>query len=262
MVNKQEKKIVYKEEITKLLLFLLEIACYDVKNSKNFEEDYMKRLKFRKQTDWKKFRASIDLLDDTEYAMISFFKYQLGDVKNENNDFGELYLRLYGILNAVYLQINALKELSNLLNYPNRNKLSKKFESLDIYKLRGIAGAHTIDYMYDKDTLETQKDISKYTSFRIVQAHLGKTCNNIVAIDENNLLFEFNLLNCLIEYEKFATELLIDLINHSIVTLVHDKETKNELRERLHVLLPDLIEYKSIDENKNIKINKVIRGRG
>jgi len=55
---------VYKDQITHFLLLLLEIAGSD-----DFEEAYRKRLKFQKQTDWKKFRASVDLLDDTEYAI-------------------------------------------------------------------------------------------------------------------------------------------------------------------------------------------------
>lgn len=250
MKHKKGKEIVYKEQVTKLLLLLLEIAGHDTTYSDSFEEDYRKRLKFQKQTDWKRFRASIDLLDDTEYALMSFFKYQLGDLKNKNSDLGEVYLRLYGILNAVYLQMNAFKELSKLLNYPKRDIVSKDFEKLDIYKLRGIAGSHTVDYLYDKETFTQQKNIHRTTSFRIVQMHLEKTGSKIVTIDENNLTFEFNLLICLYEYERIATELLINLINHSIKTLVYDKDTKIEMRRRLEELLLNLMDYTTLDENK------------
>jgi len=248
--SNSDEETIHKEQITDLLLKLLEIGGRDIKNSDNFDEDYKKRLKFQKKTDWKKFRASIDLLDDTEYALMSFFKYQLGNLKNQNKDTGELYLRLYGILNAVYLQIEAYKQLSNLLNYPDRDKVKKKFEQLDIYKLRGIAGAHTVDYLYDKETLGKQKNINQTTSFRIVQMHLEETGSNIVALDENNITFNFNLLYCLYEYERIATELLVNLIKHSIKTLIFDKETKTKMRERLDELMPNLIDYSKIDENK------------
>jgi hypothetical protein len=248
--KKPTVEVVHKEQITNLLLAILSVAERDTRYSDNFELDLQKRLKFQKITDIKKFRASIDLLDDTEYALFSFFKYQLGDLKSENKDFGELYIRLYGILNAVYLQISAFEELSKLLNYPKRVKISKDFKKLEIYKLRGIAGSHTIDYLYDNETFAKQNNIHRTTSFRIVQMYLEKTAKKIVAIDENNISFEYNLYDSLLEYERIATKLLISLINHSINQLVNDKETKSNLKERLDELLPNLIDYSKLDENK------------
>jgi hypothetical protein len=253
MKKKTSIEIIYKEQLTHLLLWILDIAGQDIQNSKDFEEDYKKRLKFQKKTDWKRYRASVDLLDDTEYALISFFKYQLGDVRNKNNDPGELYLRLYGILNAVYLQMNAFKELSNLLNYPDRNNVPKSFECLDIYKLRGIAGAHTVDYLYDKETLIKQKGIQRSTSFRIYQMYLEKTGGKIEVIDENDLIYTFNLMTCLLEYEKIATELLLNLIHHSIKSLVSEKKTKKKMQDRLKEYLSNLVDYSKLDENRKYK---------
>lgn len=253
MAKKDSKEIVYKEQVTHLLLLLLEIADHDTKYSKDFEEDYRKRLKFQKQTDWKRFRACIDLLDDTDYAIVNCFEYQLGDLKTKKNDIGEIYLRLYGVLNAVYLQMNAYSTLSNLLNYPNRELLQKEFERLDIYKLRGIAGAHTVDYLYDKETLEANGLKYKTTSFRIVQMYLERTGSKIVALDENGISYEFNLLEILIQYENIARQLLVRLIEHSIKTLVYEKETKQEIKNRLNDLLPSLLDYKSLNKNEKHK---------
>jgi len=132
--NRPQAEIVHKEQLTHLLLILLQVAGNDAEYSKDFEEAYRKRLKFQKQTDWKRYRASVDVIDDTEQAILSAFKYQLGDLKNNNQDYGETYLRLYGILNAVYLQMNAFKVIANLLNYPKREQVMKTFESLDIYR--------------------------------------------------------------------------------------------------------------------------------
>ena len=249
MVKKDKKEIVYKERVTSLLLLLLEIAGKDTKNAEDFDEAYKKRLRFQKQSDWKRFRACIDLLDDTEYAIINCFEYQLGELKNIKNDLGEIYLRLYGILNAVYLQMNAYSTLSNLLNYPHRKLIQKEFENLDIYKLRGIAGAHTTDYLYDKETMEEKRPKNRKTSFRIVQMYLEKTGSKIVALDENEILFEFNLLEILIQYENIARKLLVGLIEHSIETIVFEKENKNEMKNRLYALLPLLLDYKTLNKN-------------
>lgn len=246
------KEIIYKEQITHLLLLILDIAGYDTRHSKDFEEEYKKRLKFQKQTDWKRYRASIDVLNDTEYAIMSAFKYQLGDLSNNNYDSGEIYIRLYGILNAVYLQMNAYKEIAFLVNFPKKDDLSKLFEELDIYKLRGIAGSHTPKYLHDDKTVK-DNGINKTTSFRIIQFHLEKTGSKIVAQDENDITFNFNLLKCLTEYEKIVTDLLIQLINHVIKVLVLKKEDKEEMRNRLKEMLPNLIDYSKINENKKFE---------
>ncbi|MBE7646697.1 hypothetical protein [Tenacibaculum finnmarkense] len=248
-----EKKIIQKEQITHFLLLILNISGNEISNSIDIDEAFKRRLKFQKKTDWKRFRASVDLLDDTEYGIISAFTYQLGNLENKNNDFGEINLRLYGILNAVYLQMNAFEEISILLNHSSRAEIRKKFHKLDIYKLRGIAGAHTVDYLYDKETLAKNPKIFKNTSFRIVQSYLEKTGNKIVVIDENDLWSEYNLISLLIEYEKIATELLIEIIRFAINKLILKKEQKIEIEQELSKLIPNLIDYTTLDKNKNYR---------
>ncbi|WCC45996.1 hypothetical protein [Tenacibaculum finnmarkense] len=124
---------------------------------------------------------------------------------------------------------------------------------MDIYKLRGIAGAHTVDYLYDKETLAKNPKIFKKTSFRIVQSYLEKTGNKIVVIDENDLWSEYNLISLLIEYEKIATELLIEIIRFAINKLILKKEQKIEIEQELSKLIPNLIDYTTLDKNKNYR---------
>ena len=254
-MQSKKKEIIHKEQITKFLLLPIQIIGNDLKYSKDFEKDLIKQMKFQNSTDLNKYRACVDLLDDTEYALNSFFKYQLGDLKIKNNDFGELYLRLYGILNAVYLQMSGFETLARLLNHPKRDNISKEFEKLDIYKLRGIAGSHTVNYMYDKETRQ-QDNVKKNTSFRIIQMNLDKEGSKLTALDENNLIFDFNILDCLYEYENKATSLLFELIEHAFNKFVNKKDIKNEFLEKLNKLRPDLICYKNINENIKYKIKE------
>lgn len=256
MDNSSGKEIIYKEQITYLLLLTLQIAADDVKGAKDFENAFKKRLRFQKQTDWKRFRASVDLLDDTEYAIMSAFRYQLGDMKVDNRDTGELFLRLYGVLNAVYLQMYAFKEIANLLNLENSNQVELDFKRLGIYRLRNIAAAHTVDYKYDDD-FRREHGINGTTSFRIVQSRLEKTGSYIQAIDENGISIEFNLLNLLTEYEAAARALLLRLIHHSVNTLVLKRNDKTEIRKRLDEMLPYLIDYSKINMNERYKAELV-----
>ncbi|MFA5970778.1 MAG: hypothetical protein WC780_00395 [Lentimicrobiaceae bacterium] len=251
MKKRPKTEITYKSQVTHLLLLLLQIADSDSQDSADYEEAYRKRLKFQKQTDWKRFRASVDLLDDTENAIRSAFEFQLGDQRNNNDDFGETYLRLYGVLNAVYLQIGAFKEIAKLLNYPFLKNLNKTFENLEIYKLRGMAGAHTVDYIYDAKTLKMQEGINKTTSFRIVQMHLEKTGKNIKLLDENNITYDYNLLQILTDYEKIATTILIDLIKHAVKTLVYQKDQKKLILESIEEYILNLLDYSALDKNKD-----------
>lgn len=256
MDNSSGKEIVYKEQITYLLLLILQIAADDVKGAKDFEGAFKKRLRFQKQTDWKRFRASVDLLDDTEYAIMSAFRYQLGDMRIDNRDTGELFLRLYGVLNAVYLQINAFRVLANLVNLYDSKQEDTNLKKLGIYRLRNIVAAHTIDYQYD-DGFHKKHGINGTTSFRIVQSRLEKTGSNIEALDENGISLEFNLLNLLTEYEAAAKTLLLKLTHHSINTLVLRKEDKAELRRRLNEMLPYLIDYSKINMNGRFRTESI-----
>ena len=243
------KEVVYKDQIFHLLMLLLEQARIKTRDQDCTYKAMSKWLKFQTVTDWKRYQSAIHLLGDTEQAIASAFKYQLGDESNRNSDWGETQLRLYGVLNAVYLQISAYQTIMNLLNFPTRQEAIKSFYKLDIYKLRGMVGAHTIDYLYDEDTLKNSNGVSKTTSFSILQYCLDKTGERIELIDKNGLHFSYNLLKVLFEYESMATELLIKLIKYSIEKY-YKGEDKQDMNKRLESLLPNLINYSSTDQNK------------
>lgn len=247
--KKTERKEVYKSEIFHLLMLLLEHAKWQTVKQDCTYEAMAKYLKFQHTTDWRRYQSSIHLLEDTDLAIRSAFEYQLGDLSQSNRDYGEMNLRLYGILNAVYLQMGAYEVIMNLLNYPNRQNVSTSFQRLGIYKLRGIAGAHTADYLHDEETIKNNAGIRKTTSFSIMQFNLEKTGKCIHAMDQNGLSFEFNLLEVLTEYEKMATNLLVQIIQHS-KTFYKTKKDKAYIQERLEELLPNLMDYTKMNENE------------
>jgi hypothetical protein len=256
MSTKNTKEVFNKERITSILLSIINIAGTKVKNNDDYEEVFRKELKFQKKTDWLKYRACVDLIDDTELAIIDAFEYQLGYLKRKVKK-GEIYLRLYGILNAVYLQMNAIYELTKLTNYPNPKKIDSDFQNLNIYKLRGMAASHTTDYLLHNDYSAKYTINSKTTSFRIYACYIEETGSDIKVIDDHRNIFEFNLLEILTEYENLQRELLIQLINHVINKLVYTKDVKIELKARLNEIVPNLIDYSTINKNKEFKKQQI-----
>jgi len=244
-----KKAIVHKEEITYFLRCLLDIAGQETEQGDGYEKRFAERLNFQNETEWKKYRAAIDLLDDTEYAIISAFEYQLGDLNNKNRDVNGMYLRLYGILNAVYLQMSAYQELVELLKFCNKYELKKIFKSLNIYKLRNIAGAHTLDFDSDKEILGNEK----VTSFRIFQGDLDATGTYIKVLSQHGTFIQYELLSLLHEYEYSSRDLLIKLVKHALNNLVNDKEQRSDLIHQLEKKLKNLIDYTKIDKNKAVK---------
>lgn len=249
-----EKKV-YKEEIINLLLIPLQSASIKNRNNVDFENQYRKDLKFQDNLDWKDYRACVDLIVDTEYAIENAFEIQLGDLRDKGNNPGEMYIRLYGILNAVYLQIGAIRKLLNLINHPERDTLGEGLTALDIYKLRGMAGAHTVDYMYDEKFLMQNPDLKRYSSFRLIQSSLNKTGARIQLVDRNSNVFTFSLLESLGEYERIVWEMIINIIEFVRTKLVHNKSHRLLMRSQLEAKLPGLIDYVSIDKNKEWQRN-------
>lgn len=245
----------YKEEIINLLLIPLESASISNRNDIDFENQYRKDLKFQDNLDWKDYRACVDLIVDTEYAIQNTFEIQLGDLSIKDNNLGEMYIRLYGILNAVYLQIGAIKKLLNLVNHPQRDLLKASLNNLEIYKFRGMAGAHTVDYIYDEQFLTQNPDSKKNSSFRPIQSSLNKAGSRIQLIDRNGHIFTFNLLDTLKEYEGKVWEIIIDVIKYVQNNLIKNKSHKQIMGSQLESKLPSLIDYSKIDKNKKWQRN-------
>jgi hypothetical protein len=62
-----------------------------------------------------------------------------------------------------------------------------------------------------------------------------------------------NLLEILIQYDNIVRQLLVKLIEHYIKSVVYDKDTKQEINNRLKDLLPSLLDYKTLNKNEKNK---------
>lgn len=82
------------------------------------------------------------LLEDTQLAKENYFKFDLtGPTKYK--DFGEIYLRMYGIYNACYLQKQAIYTLIKNIISNEYSNISQVIDKMEIFEYRKIFASHT-----------------------------------------------------------------------------------------------------------------------
>ena len=104
------------------------------------------KFKLNNKNDWNEIIASEDILEDSNEALKSFLKFGLSG-PTKYDDLGEKYLRLYGMLNAVYQQQQAILHIFKLFNCPNPKVVKQEFDNLLITQTRHKLGAHSINYI-------------------------------------------------------------------------------------------------------------------
>ncbi|WP_201508098.1 hypothetical protein [Psychrobacter proteolyticus] len=109
------------------------------------------KFKLNAKNDWNEIIASEDILEDSNEALKSFLKFGLSG-PTKYNDLGEKYLRLYGVLNAVYQQQQAMLHIFKLFNCPNPKSIKQEFNNLSITQARHKLGAHSINYTVQGDS--------------------------------------------------------------------------------------------------------------
>ncbi len=111
-------------------------------------EDFWKKIESFFQLDKENYGKLLDclyLLEDTQLAKSDYYLYGL------KGSFGEKYLRLYGLLNACFLQKEAL------IVSRECTKLEKvNFEAVKIFDYRNTYAAHTPNKKGDKTKNKTQ----------------------------------------------------------------------------------------------------------
>lgn len=102
-------------------------------------------LKLNKKEDWNYILASEDILEDTNEAIANFMRFGLSG-PTKYDELGEKYLRLYGILNATYLQQQAIYNLYKFFQCQNPTKKKSKIDELEVVRIRHKLAAHSANY--------------------------------------------------------------------------------------------------------------------
>lgn len=144
-----------------------ESAFRDLVTLKNWSTNkgVKEAIKLNKSKDWSFICTALDVIGDTTLAIDNFLEFGL-EGQTDGNDFGEKYLRLYGVLNACYLQQFAVLSLYKRCNLEKPDGVKQKLNDLKIYELRNKLGAHSTDYKNKQDD-KKEDSIESYVIIRI-----------------------------------------------------------------------------------------------
>lgn len=103
-----------------------------------------KGLRLNDQSGWEFICVAMDVVGDAALALGNFLRFSL-DGPTRYEDVGEKYLRLYGLLSAVYIQQEAVFKLYKLMNCPKPKEIQAELNKLEIRTLRHQAASHSVD---------------------------------------------------------------------------------------------------------------------
>jgi hypothetical protein len=142
-----------------------------------FLDGIQKRLKFDDPEGWIALCSIMDALGDTEMAKLSFLE------RPKSLNIGEGYLRLYGVLNAGYIQLQCLIDLMRLTKLPEMRSFKSTLEESTLILIRHKVGAHSINYL---DSITKTKNPHQHARSEVV--------NGIINIsDKKNNFTYYNL---------------------------------------------------------------------
>lgn len=245
-----------------LLLSCLDWACHPKNHSENdIEELIRKRMKFQYVFDPVRLRSCIDLIMDTEDAICYFSKFGLQKFSNDgSNESGELYLKFYGVLNAVFQQINCIVEIFEVCKIRTKLDTLKRLKELNIYELRNIAGSHTVNY---EEKAEYIPENFNKNYFRITSIQLTSKGTNIHAVDGFQNLREYNLYELIMDYNIISEEILYDACIKYMDSIFSTAEAeKNKLLYHYELESFKNYDYRVLYENDKLLTSYLKRLRG
>lgn len=211
---------------------LLGILRYTNVKTYNDEQKYKaeltKKLKFEKQTDFELYRSCIDLIEDTQNAINEVFENGL-TTKLEHQ--GEMYLRLYGVLNAYYLQLGAVIELMKLFNLKNQKDIIKNLKLSKIIETRNKIVSHTTSYIVPNSNKEID-------FFKLAQSTLSKWGNGILIVGKESSE-EIDLIPIMQIFTKEIENILEEIIKKELFSRTFKKESFEWLEFRYNFIKRD-----------------------
>ena len=199
-------------ELTRERIFL------NYKEGDDFYSHVQKVVKLNRKDDWDIILASEDLIEDTNEAIAHFLQFGLTGL-TKLDFIGEKYLRLYGILNAIYLQQSAVLNMYKLFNCPNPNSIKLEFDNLEITQLRHKLGAHSVNYL--------EKSSSNMEVFIPIRIQFGKDDISYSNYKSNEVK-EVALSMLIDEYMKVTCKTYLLIIKKFIKTIFKGNAQKQD----------------------------------
>lgn len=182
------------------------------------------RFCFDNDNGWSFLTSSLDTIGDSQFAITTFLNCKIENGNKFNT--GEHYLRLYGILSAVYIQQQAILKLVDLFKVGEKRKFKVGFSNLEITFLRHCISAHPINFSHDGSKV----------SFRINRNSLNDY--GLLGIrDESNKTRTYDVFHSLNEH-TFLVERCLEAICRKLISNCYNtaKEKVSELNNELELI--------------------------
>ncbi|MEN6308288.1 MAG: hypothetical protein ABFD91_11070 [Anaerohalosphaeraceae bacterium] len=170
--------------------------------------------------DWGFLCASMDIIEDASLAIDNFRKYGLGG-PTKYEDYGEKYLRLYGLLNACYLQQGAIQKLCKIFSIK-----TDQIYTLEIRKLRNKLGAHSTDF--DNQSSKTKE---AYSPIRVSLAGFSCEYINKVTLQSGGT----DLRDSLKQHLNLIINSLDKIFEKAVSLFYEGDKSKGEILEELRI---------------------------
>ncbi len=193
------------------------------KEGKSFFKKTKERLHIE-STEWRqRITTCLDVIWDSDTAIVHFQNLSRRK-KNEQGQLWEEYLKLYGVLSAVYIQRSSLLNLHEIFKLPHKKSTEEKFERLNIIFLRHCISAHPIDCLDEGDSKPYKIDRSSIADY-----------GNIIVRDQNNNAVAYDVYWSILEYKSNAED-LFDEICQKMLRHLYNSEHLTTLVNELNTI--------------------------
>jgi len=197
------------------------------KTFKTFSDYIKSKLNIKDLDEWGFLCSCMDLIEDTNLAIENFIKFEV-DGPTKYDDIGEKYLRLYGFLNATYMQQNSVLTLAKIFKVAELSKNKKQIFDLKMREIRNKLASHSDSYRKGRN--------AKKDTFVLSRIQLsGKRVTYGSNIESN---FEnLDLSTLLEEHSTVLLEILDSILEKGIAFILGSNiKIRSEFLEKLNDL--------------------------
>jgi hypothetical protein len=167
--------------------------------------------------DWDFLRAAMDIVGDAWTALDNVQRFGISG-PTKYNEVGERYLRLYGLLSAVYIQQEAALTIYDIMRAGPLNLMKKKVDALEIRQFRHKITAHGTGY---RKTRQSPKEAYVPIRFEIGDIHVS-AINNTTSTWER-----IDLKQAIEEHLKLMITVLDATLKKTIDTFYRNDESRH-----------------------------------
>lgn len=198
---------IIEKQIGLIRTILSDLALKKECGNEEFITEVQEYFGFETKFGWNILMNAFYVFEDTELAKSDFEKFGLQGPSRHKN-IGEKYLRLYGILNALYQQNLAVINLMKLFKLSLKSGCIVKLRESKAIQLRNKIAAHSSNYLSDKQ----RKIIDVYE----ISRH-DLDCDKIKLLRNQENFETYDLNDSILEFNQIIQDILTEILKKFII---------------------------------------------